>query len=350
MGLFIACAAIVQFAALSIFHGSPAAGIWARREVQELLMQQNGIILNSTHPPQSASSQQIPAAPSHNKTIRNRLVTTIRNFGGLGNNEDDRGNRAAAHPVPAAALPASSRSGPGSESGAPAALAPALGLHTFYYAWYGTPEVDGKWLHWDHEVLKHWGGPAVNSKYPTVGSRHSPPERIGSNYYPSAGPYSSRNESIIQQHVGMMADAGIGVLVYSWWGRGLGDANGDPTDTAIIANVFKHCLARNVKVSFHLEPYQGVQELRGQVAARLCARRGRVQGMQYATLPQALQAPAAVHILARPSASVSMCTHVSTSHLSGPNSFPLQPIPPTSVPSLPCQGGRRFPSGLTSFI
>lgn len=33
----------------------------------------------------------------------------------------------------------------------------------------------------------------------------------------------------------MIADAGIGSIVYSWWGRGgIGDANGDPTDEAKI--------------------------------------------------------------------------------------------------------------------
>ena len=29
-------------------------------------------------------------------------------------------------------------------------------VHAFFYLWYGNPEVDGKWQHWDHEVLPHW--------------------------------------------------------------------------------------------------------------------------------------------------------------------------------------------------
>jgi hypothetical protein len=28
--------------------------------------------------------------------------------------------------------------------------------HIFYYPWYGTPAVDGKWWHWNHERLPHW--------------------------------------------------------------------------------------------------------------------------------------------------------------------------------------------------
>lgn len=123
-------------------------------------------------------------------------------------------------------------------------------------AWYGTPEVDGKWIHWNHEVLPHWGGPAVNSKYPTIGSKHKPPEKIGSNFYPWLGPYSSRNASVIRAHVEMMARAGIGVLVYSWWGR-VGDANGDPSDDSTIALVASACLAWGIKLAFHLEPYKG---------------------------------------------------------------------------------------------
>jgi glycoprotein endo-alpha-1,2-mannosidase len=123
-------------------------------------------------------------------------------------------------------------------------------------AWYGTPEVDGKWVHWNHEVLPHWGGNAVNSKYPTVGSKHKPPETIGSNFYPSLGPYSSRNASVIRAHVEMLARAGIGVLVYSWWGR-VGDANGDPTDDSTIAQVANACLDWRIKLAFHLEPYKG---------------------------------------------------------------------------------------------
>ena len=27
---------------------------------------------------------------------------------------------------------------------------------TFYYPWYGTPAVDGKWAHWDHPQIEHW--------------------------------------------------------------------------------------------------------------------------------------------------------------------------------------------------
>ena len=28
----------------------------------------------------------------------------------------------------------------------------SINLHVFYYAWYGSPSFDKKWLHWDHQV------------------------------------------------------------------------------------------------------------------------------------------------------------------------------------------------------
>ena len=29
-------------------------------------------------------------------------------------------------------------------------------VHTFYYGWYGTPQVDHGWIHWNHPILPHW--------------------------------------------------------------------------------------------------------------------------------------------------------------------------------------------------
>jgi glycoprotein endo-alpha-1,2-mannosidase len=32
----------------------------------------------------------------------------------------------------------------------------ALGVGAFYYVWYGTPAVDGAFMHWNHSILPHW--------------------------------------------------------------------------------------------------------------------------------------------------------------------------------------------------
>lgn len=31
-----------------------------------------------------------------------------------------------------------------------------LGVGAFYYVWYGTPETDGAYMHWNHSILPHW--------------------------------------------------------------------------------------------------------------------------------------------------------------------------------------------------
>lgn len=38
----------------------------------------------------------------------------------------------------------------------PSVLDPCMGVHAFYYVWYGNPDTNDRWLHWDHEVLPHW--------------------------------------------------------------------------------------------------------------------------------------------------------------------------------------------------
>jgi len=54
-------------------------------------------------------------------------------------------------------------------------------FHIFYYAWYGTPAVDGGWHHWNHRILTPDGG--SDGSYPGE-------DDIGSNFFPDGGPYS----------------------------------------------------------------------------------------------------------------------------------------------------------------
>lgn len=80
-------------------------------------------------------------------------------------------------------------------------------LHAFYYTWFGNPKFDGKYIHWDHPQLPHWDF-KVAQGYPQ--ERHSPPDDIGSNFYPSLGAYSSRDPSIIEAHMQQLRTAAIG--------------------------------------------------------------------------------------------------------------------------------------------
>lgn len=80
-------------------------------------------------------------------------------------------------------------------------------VHAFYYAWYGNPKFDGKYIHWDHPQLPHWDF-KVAQGYPQ--GRHVPPDDIGSNFYPSLGAYSSRDPSILESHMQQLRTAAIG--------------------------------------------------------------------------------------------------------------------------------------------
>jgi glycoprotein endo-alpha-1,2-mannosidase len=139
-------------------------------------------------------------------------------------------------------------------------------VHVFYYIWWqNAHSVDGKWLHWNHDVLPHWT-PAVNSKYPQIGKRHDPEkEHIASNFWPLRGPYSSGERSTVRAHFESMAQHGIGTVVVSWWGRkeiaGPGtDEGGLASDKAfddMVPMLLEEAQRLGLKICFHLEPYKG---------------------------------------------------------------------------------------------
>ncbi|XP_023332334.1 glycoprotein endo-alpha-1,2-mannosidase [Eurytemora carolleeae] len=125
-------------------------------------------------------------------------------------------------------------------------------VHIFYYGWYGTPAVDGEWVHWNHRYLENWDT-SDKKVYPT--GDHQPPEDIGANFYPSLGPYSSRNETVIEQHFKWISDANIGVISVSWYPPGLSDENGPKSDE-LIPTLLRIAQKYNLKVCLHVEPYK----------------------------------------------------------------------------------------------
>ncbi|XP_070306204.1 glycoprotein endo-alpha-1,2-mannosidase [Odocoileus virginianus] len=125
-------------------------------------------------------------------------------------------------------------------------------LHVFYYSWYGNPQFDGKYIHWDHPVLSHWD-PGITKKYPK--GKHKPPDDIGSRFYPELGSYSSRDPSVIETHMKQMYSASIGVLALSWYPPDLNDENGEPTDN-LVPTILDKAHKYNLKVTFHIEPYK----------------------------------------------------------------------------------------------
>lgn len=126
----------------------------------------------------------------------------------------------------------------------------------FYYGWYGTPETDGKWMHWNHSVLPHWT-PDVRAQYPEA--NFLAPHDIHAPFYPSRGLYSSKDASVIAEQMAEMKRHGIGTAIVSWWGRpgsSKGDSQGVVNDETISA-VLDAAASAGMKVALHLEPYEG---------------------------------------------------------------------------------------------
>lgn len=114
----------------------------------------------------------------------------------------------------------------------------------FYYNWYGNPDHDGKYIHWAHPVLK--SGPSDTTTRYIPGANHN----IAANFYPALGTYSSDDRAVISAHMKMIAGAGIGNIVLTWWAK-------DSFTTQSVSLIMDEAAKRNIKVSFHIEPFSG---------------------------------------------------------------------------------------------
>ncbi|RKR86246.1 glycosyl hydrolase family 99 [Micromonospora pisi] len=117
------------------------------------------------------------------------------------------------------------------EPTAAALAAPAQNVHIFYYSWYGSPAVNGSYRHWQQ-------------------GDHTPPQDVGANFYPTLGAYDSGDVNTINQHMAWISQAGVGTIVYSWWGQGSYEDN-------LTARVLTAAAQYGLKVAWHLEPYTG---------------------------------------------------------------------------------------------
>lgn len=93
-------------------------------------------------------------------------------------------------------------------------------VHIFYCMWYGNPQMDERYLHWDHVLVPHWD-PKISASYPR--GKHVPPDDIGSSFYPELGPYSSRDPEVIESHMEQISTALAGtklifILVFNLLG------------------------------------------------------------------------------------------------------------------------------------
>ena len=126
--------------------------------------------------------------------------------------------------------------------GLPEYLPRSMDFHIFYYPWYGTPEFDGAYRHWNHAVLAPDGS--------ETGFTYPGGDDIGSNFYPRAGCYSSNDPETVARHCFEIRLAGAGVICVSWWGPGSFE---DKAVRGILDQAYRHGL----KVDFHIEPFEG---------------------------------------------------------------------------------------------
>ena len=127
-------------------------------------------------------------------------------------------------------------------------------FHIFYYNWYGSPKIDKKYFHWNHDILPHWSDKTWDNAGSFLGGND-----IGANFYPQLECYSSNDSTIISEHFKMIKNAGVGVCVISWWGKG------SFSDKSII-EYLNYSQKFGIKIAFHIEPfYSSVEELRTQL-------------------------------------------------------------------------------------
>ena len=109
--------------------------------------------------------------------------------------------------------------------------APSYKIAAFYYPWYGNPDTDGKWIHWTQ-------------------NNHIPPGDIASDYFPALGTYSSNDPKVVAQHMEWLRQAGVGVIITSWWGQG---SREDQAVPLLLQTAERY----EIKVAIHIEPYNG---------------------------------------------------------------------------------------------
>jgi glycoprotein endo-alpha-1,2-mannosidase len=113
----------------------------------------------------------------------------------------------------------------------PGPAAAAARTSIFYYPWYGTPQVDGGFMHWQQNGA-------------------APPFRIASAYYPARGTYSSADKLVLGAQMDEIERTGVDQISVSWWGWG-------SVEDRRLPLLVPAARAAGLDVAVHLEPYGG---------------------------------------------------------------------------------------------
>jgi hypothetical protein len=101
----------------------------------------------------------------------------------------------------------------------------------FYYGWWGTPAVSGRWRHWE----------GVQPGSTVIASTL---------HYPEGGPYDSHDPAVVERQAAQAERAGITGFIYSWWGRGQFEDDG-------VQLLLDAAARHHLKVSIYLETVRG---------------------------------------------------------------------------------------------
>uniref|UniRef100_A0A1B6M222 Glycoprotein endo-alpha-1,2-mannosidase n=1 Tax=Graphocephala atropunctata TaxID=36148 RepID=A0A1B6M222_9HEMI len=126
---------------------------------------------------------------------------------------------------------------------------PSTRVHIFYHGSYENMKIDGEWKLWNQEYIEKKRSEDYRLHY--RGS-HSPPEDIASNYYPALGCYSSKDPQVIDAHFKQIRNAGIGVVVVSWYPLEVKSPTQD--NMALLLNTAQKY---NLKIALQIEMYSG---------------------------------------------------------------------------------------------
>ena len=115
-------------------------------------------------------------------------------------------------------------------------------IHIFYYPWYGNPQFNGEYRHWNHKILGN------DESY--FGA-----DDIGANFYPLMGCYRSYDPKIINLHMKQIKDAGIDVVTVSWLGEG-------SYEDGILMTLLDIAENNGLTINLHIEPfYHTIKEI-----------------------------------------------------------------------------------------